>query len=159
MALDAMRKAQASYEVREPIEMRMTKVRSRFETAAAKAGAIDPGAAYKLANTASLKVQDEGGIEGIDQALAKLRKSGPYPSTSNPVSSRIACSSRPRSRKWSEWMPLRCPRTPPVSFIQLSTVAATVGVVRGRSTGRACNSSSVNLSGRTRNTTCSTSTP
>jgi len=30
MALDAMRKAQASYEVREPIEMRMTKVRSRF---------------------------------------------------------------------------------------------------------------------------------
>jgi len=59
-------------------ELRETKVRSRFETAAAKAGAIDPEAAYKLANTASLKVKDDGSIEGIDQALADLRKSRPY---------------------------------------------------------------------------------
>jgi hypothetical protein len=59
-------------------ELRETKVRSRFETAAAKAGAIDPEAAFKLANTASLKVKDDGSIEGIDQALAELRKSRPY---------------------------------------------------------------------------------
>jgi len=59
-------------------QLRETRLRSRFETAALKAGAIDIEAAFKLANTASLKVKDDGSIEGLDQALAELKKSRPW---------------------------------------------------------------------------------
>ena len=59
-------------------ELRDTRVRGRFEAAAARAGVIDPEAAYRLANTGGLKVKDDGTVEGLDQALAELKKSRPY---------------------------------------------------------------------------------
>lgn len=55
-------------------ELRETRIRGRFETAAIKAGAVDPEAAFKLADLS--KVKDDGA--GIDQALADLKKSKPY---------------------------------------------------------------------------------
>jgi len=57
-------------------------VRSRFLLAAAKAGVVDPEAAYLLAKALpvweAVQVTDEGAVSGIDDALKTLVEEKPY---------------------------------------------------------------------------------
>lgn len=46
----------------------------RFEAAAAKAGAVDPDAAFKLADLSGVEIDEEGNVTGLEAALAELKK-------------------------------------------------------------------------------------
>lgn len=59
-------------------ELRETRLRGRFEAAAAKAGVVDSDAAWRLADQGRMRVKDDGSVEGLDQALAELKKSRPW---------------------------------------------------------------------------------
>jgi hypothetical protein len=50
----------------------------RFEAAAAKAGAVDPAAAWKLADTTALDLDEKGNVVGLADAVTRLQKSSPY---------------------------------------------------------------------------------
>jgi hypothetical protein len=50
----------------------------RFEVAAMKAGAVDAAAAWKLADTSSIDLDESGSVIGVDLALKSLQKSAPY---------------------------------------------------------------------------------
>lgn len=55
-----------------------TLMQARFETAAVKAGCVDPDAAFRLLEADALRVDENGKIVGLKQALDKLQKDRPY---------------------------------------------------------------------------------
>lgn len=59
---------------------KFTEARKRnvFEMAAQKAGAVDPAAAWKLADVSSLEVDDEGNVANVSDVLKALQKQSPY---------------------------------------------------------------------------------
>lgn len=59
---------------------KFTEARKRnvFEMAAQKAGAIDPAAAWKLADVSVLEVDDEGNVANVADVLKNLQKQSPY---------------------------------------------------------------------------------
>lgn len=66
---------------------RQQTMQHRFEAAARAAGALNPTAAWKLADVGSLDLDESGQVVGLDAALASLRKSDPYLFAPPPVQS------------------------------------------------------------------------
>lgn len=52
--------------------------RNAFTLAAQQAGAVDPNAAWKLADLTGIELDDSGSVQGVDVALKALKKSSPY---------------------------------------------------------------------------------
>jgi hypothetical protein len=59
-------------------ELVETKVQNAVERAAAKLGAVDPEAVYKLLDRSNVKVTDDGKIEGVEDAVKSLLEARPY---------------------------------------------------------------------------------
>lgn len=54
---------------------RQERLRSRFEAAVGKAGAVDAAAAFKLADLSGVEFDDAGDPQGLDDAVAALKDS------------------------------------------------------------------------------------
>lgn len=54
-------------------KMRQQEIQHRFESAARAAGAVDPKAAYKLADLSAVEIDDNGEISGLDEVLGSLK--------------------------------------------------------------------------------------
>jgi hypothetical protein len=59
-------------------ELNTTKIRSAVERAASQMGAVDPSDIYRLIDSDSLKVNDEGEVEGADEAVKAVLEAKPY---------------------------------------------------------------------------------
>lgn len=70
-------------------QRKQDRLQHRFESAVAKAGAVDAEAAWKLVDMSSVEIDDDGKITGLEVAVADLKKKRPYlfGSPSTPVGS------------------------------------------------------------------------
>lgn len=60
-------------------ELKTTRMQHRFETAAAKAGAVDPQDLWRLADLSSLEYDEKTGkVEGVDDLVKALKAAKPY---------------------------------------------------------------------------------
>lgn len=53
-------------------------IQSRFEAAAAKMGAVDTEAAFKLADLSGVEMDAEGKVTGVEEALKSLKQARPF---------------------------------------------------------------------------------
>lgn len=53
-------------------------IQHRFEALATKAGAVDPEAAFKLADLSGVDLDEQGNVVGIDDALKALKTARPF---------------------------------------------------------------------------------
>lgn len=72
--LVTLQKAAADSEARATAALR----KAAFVTAAARVGVVNPDSAFRLVDAASLTVDGEGKVAGVDEALAALKQSDPY---------------------------------------------------------------------------------
>lgn len=52
--------------------------RNAFELAAQQAGAVDPSAAWKLADVSGLEIDENGDVKGVAEVMKSLQKQSPY---------------------------------------------------------------------------------